>query len=153
MARNLRSLPLRAEIERCGKRFHLIHAMPSNPLYGRCPPNGEQWIDEIEAVSADILLVGHTHVPYIRMIGDKVLLNPGSIGQPRAGGSLASYAVWWNGEFDLRTFRYPIEATIKKAHGTVATATGRIRGYWHFAAWIGLSPVVSSFCGFTTGLK
>ncbi len=110
----LRDVPLHAEAVRCGKRFHLTHAMPSNPLYGRCQPNGEQWIGEIEAVSADILLVGHTHVPFIRTIGDKILLNPGSIGQPRTSGSLASYAVWWNGEFELKTFRYPVQNTIAK---------------------------------------
>jgi putative phosphoesterase len=110
----LRNLPLHVATERCGKRFHLTHAMPSNPLYGRCPANEEQWIEEMEAASTDILLVGHTHVPFIRKIGERVLMNPGSIGQPRTGGSLASYAVWWNGEFELRTFRYPVESTIRK---------------------------------------
>jgi protein phosphatase len=110
----LRNLPLHAKAERCGKRFHLTHAMPSNPLYGRCPPNGDQWLAEIESVAADILLVGHTHVPFMRTIGDKVLLNPGSIGQPRAGGSLASYAVWENEEWALKTYHYPVETTIAK---------------------------------------
>lgn len=110
----LRDLPLHADVERGGMRFHLTHATPSNPLYGRCPPDAEQWVKEMEAVGADILLVGHTHVPFIRRIGDKVLLNPGSIGQPRAGGSLASYAVWWNGEFELKTFQYPVETTVRK---------------------------------------
>jgi len=113
----LRNLPLHAEAERCGKQFYLTHAMPSNPLYGRCQSNGEQWTSEIGAVSADILLVGHTHVPFIRAIGDKVLLNPGSIGQSRNGEALASYAVWWNGEFELKTFRYPVETTIAKLKG------------------------------------
>jgi protein phosphatase len=91
--------------------------MPSNPLYGRCPPGGEQWVAEIDAVGADVLLVGHTHVPFLRRIGDKILLNPGSIGQPRAGGSLASYAVWCNGEWELKTYRYPVEETISKLRG------------------------------------
>jgi predicted phosphodiesterase len=112
--RYLRDLPLHTGAVRCGKRFHLTHAMPSNPLYGRCAPDGGQWIGEIEAVSADVLLVGHTHVPFIRTIGDKVLLNPGSIGQPRGGGSLGSYAVWSDGNFELKTFPYPVERTITK---------------------------------------
>ena len=34
----LRTLPLQAEAERDGCLFHLVHAMPSNPLYGRCRP-------------------------------------------------------------------------------------------------------------------
>lgn len=110
----LRNLPLHAAAERDGKRFHLTHAMPSNPLYGRCPPDGERWKNEIEEASTDILLVGHTHVPFIRRIGEKVLVNPGSIGQPRGGGSVSSYAVSLDGELELRTFRYPVEATVEK---------------------------------------
>ena len=58
--------------------------------------------------------MGHTHVPFIRKIGDKVLLNPGSIGQPRTGNSLASYAVYENGEFELRSFQYPVDVTVEK---------------------------------------
>jgi protein phosphatase len=88
--------------------------MPLNPLYGRCPPNGAQWNNEIEEASTDIPLVGHTHVPFIRRIGEKLLLNPGSIGQPRGGASVSSYAAWLNGELELRTFRYPVEATVKR---------------------------------------
>jgi putative phosphoesterase len=110
----LRDLPLHAKAERCGKRFHLTHAMPSNPLYGRCPPEGDQWAIEIETVAADNLVVGHTHVPFVRPIGDRILLNPGSIGQPRAGGALASYAVWRDGKWELKTYRYPVERTIAK---------------------------------------
>lgn len=82
--------------ERCQKRFHLTHATPSNPLYDRC--SADQWMEEMETTAADILLVGHTHVPFIRRIGEKIVLNPGSVGQTRTGGSLASYAGWWNGE-------------------------------------------------------
>jgi predicted phosphodiesterase len=95
-------------------RFYLTHAMPSNPLYGRCALDDQQCIEEMEAKAKDILLFGHTHIPFIRCIGEKVLLNPGSIGQPRSGGSLGSYAVWWNGQFELRTFQYPVERTVRK---------------------------------------
>jgi protein phosphatase len=110
----LRDLPIQTQEKRDGCRFHLVHAMPSDPFYGRCPPGGEQWIAEIDAVAADVLLIGHSHVPFFRGIGDKVLLNPGSVGQPRAGEPLASYAVWQNGTFELKSFRYPVEATVGK---------------------------------------
>lgn len=110
----LRDLPLQARVERDGTAFHLAHATPSDPLYGRCPPEAEGWVGEVEALSADVLLVGHTHVPFLRRIGDMVLLNPGSLGQPRAGSPDANYAVWQDGGFDLRSFRYPVEATVGK---------------------------------------
>jgi protein phosphatase len=110
----LRGLPLQARVERDGTAFHLVHARPSDPLHGSCPGDAEEWVGEVEALSADVLLVGHTHVPFVRRIGDKVLLNPGSLGQPRAGSPDASYAVWQDGRFEHRSFRYPVEATVEK---------------------------------------
>lgn len=110
----LRGLPVQARAERDGCRFHLVHAMPSDPFYGRCPPDGEGWASEIEAVDADVMLVGHSHTPFLRRIGGKLLLNPGSIGQPRTGRPVANYAVWQDGEFALKSFAYPVEATVHK---------------------------------------
>jgi putative phosphoesterase len=110
----LRGLPLQAQAERDGLLFHLTHATPSDPLYGRYPTEAKGWAAELKALPADVLLVGHTHVPFLRKIGDKVVLNPGSLGQPRTGAPLASYAVWQDGEVELRSFRYPVGATVKK---------------------------------------
>jgi hypothetical protein len=36
------------------------------------------------------------------------------VGQPRSGDARASYAVWDDGEFVLRTAHYPVESTIAK---------------------------------------
>lgn len=110
----LRGLPLQARVERDGTTFHLTHAWLSDPLYGRCPPTSEECTAELDALAADVLLVGHTHKPLLRRIGNKVLLNPGSLGQPRAGSPDASYAVWQDGRFEHRSFRYPAEATVEK---------------------------------------
>lgn len=110
----LRALPVQAQTEREGCRFHLVHAMPSDPFYGRCAPDGENWASEIAALDADVVLVGHSHTPFLRRIGDKVLLNPGSIGQPRTGKPVANYAVWQDGEFELKSFTYPVGTTIDK---------------------------------------
>lgn len=110
----LRALPVQALAERKGCRFHLVHAMPSKPFYGRCQPDGDEWATEIGGLAADVLLVGHSHTPFIRRIGDKVLVNPGSIGQPRTGKPLANYAVWQDGEFEMKSFSYPVETTVEK---------------------------------------
>lgn len=110
----LGNLPLQTTVQRDGKLFYLTHASPSDPLYGKCLPDDKEWVSEFQKLPTDFLLVGHTHVPFIRKIGDKVLLNPGSIGQSRAGNSLASYAVYENGEFQLRSFQYPVGATVEK---------------------------------------
>lgn len=110
----LRDLPVQAQAEREGCRFHLVHAMPSKPFYGRCPPDGDEWAAEIGELAADVLLVGHSHTPFIRRIGDKILVNPGSIGQPRTGEPRANYAVWQDGTFELKSFPYPVDSTVEK---------------------------------------
>ena len=110
----LGKLPLHTNVERDGKLFYLTHASPSDPLYGKCLPDDGEWISEFKKFPADVLLVGHTHVPFMRKIGEKTLLNPGSIGQSRAGNSLASYAVYENGRFELKSFQSPVGTTVEK---------------------------------------
>jgi protein phosphatase len=110
----LRSLPTHTRAVRDGVSFHLTHATPSDPLYGRLPAHSEAWAEELAAVDADVLLVAHSHVPFICRFGDKIVLNPGSIGQPRTGDTLSRYAVWDDGKFELRSFRYPVAATVAK---------------------------------------
>lgn len=110
----LRGLPLHARAERGGVTFHLTHTMPADPLYGRHPAGAAGWAAVLDDLPADVLLVGHTHVPLLEGIGGKVVLNPGSLGQPRSGSPLARYAVWQDGRFELKSFRYPVEATVGK---------------------------------------
>ena len=93
----LRRLPLKLELKRGDTRFYLCHAKPSDPLYGYCAEQSEEWIKELDQVKAEVLLVGHTHIPFIRQIGNRVVVNPGSLGQPKNGQANACYAIWEDG--------------------------------------------------------
>lgn len=108
----LRNLPIQKEVAIDGMSFYLVHAMPTNPLFGYCPKDSEQWEKELDWVQADVLVVGHTHMPFVRMIGKKMILNPGSLGQPKTGRALACYAVWEDGEISLKEYEYPIADTV-----------------------------------------
>jgi protein phosphatase len=110
----LRGLPLASVLERENHRFYLCHAIPSNPLYGYCPEDSDLWVKELEQVDADFLLVGHTHTPFVRKIGSKTIVNPGSLGQPKTGKPDACYAVWENGKFQLKQFAYPVERAVQR---------------------------------------
>jgi predicted phosphodiesterase len=112
--RFLRDLPLSVSTERDRRRFFLCHATPSDPLFAYCPPDSPTWADECAAVNADVILVGHTHLPFIRQFGTRTVVNPGSLGQPKDGGPDGSYAVWEDGQFTLRKVRYPVERTVAK---------------------------------------
>jgi putative phosphoesterase len=112
--RFLRDLPLTASVERDGQRLFLCHATPSDPLFAYCPPDSPAWRHESASVDADIILVGHTHLPFVKRFGTRTVVNPGSLGQPKDGGPEASYAVWEDGAVTLRKVAYPVDRTVAK---------------------------------------
>lgn len=110
----LRSLPLSQSVVRDGRRCYLCHATPSDPLFAYCPPESPTWSREAEAVDADVILVGHTHLPFVKQVGSRTIVNPGSLGQPKHGDPRGSYAVWHDGAVTLHTVPYPVERTLEK---------------------------------------
>lgn len=42
---------------------------------------------------AEVLILGHTHVPYARRYASGLIVNPGSVGQPRDGDSRACFGI------------------------------------------------------------
>jgi len=110
----LRNLPLYLEKQRGESRFYVCHAVPSDPLFGYCEAESPRWGQEAHEVDADVIVVGHTHVPAMRRFGPCVVVNPGSLGQPKTRGPKARYAVWEGGEFKLKSFPYPFENTATK---------------------------------------
>lgn len=47
----------------------------------------------IESFNGDILICGHTHVPYFKTYGHKMLINCGSAGKPKTGSPDANYII------------------------------------------------------------
>lgn len=47
----------------------------------------------LSRAKADVLILGHTHVPYVRKFTSGLVVNPGSVGQPRDGDWRASFAM------------------------------------------------------------
>lgn len=109
----LRGLPRQQEVTVGSTRFYLVHATPTDPLFAYCREESDRWIREVEAIRADVLIVGHTHTPFRRKVGHTTIVNPGSLGQPKTGRSLACYALWEDGKITLREYEYPLEETIR----------------------------------------
>lgn len=110
----LRDLPLQADVRIGNMRCYLCHAVPSDPLFAYCPPESERWAKECSRVGADVLLVGHTHVPFGSPIGKTLLVNPGSLGQPKSGAPRACYAVLKDWKVSFRSLSYALEKTAAK---------------------------------------
>lgn len=110
----LRSLPLTAEREVAGVRFLLCHAVPANPLYEYRAPDSALWETEASRLAAHVLLVGHTHLPFDHRFGKGLVVNPGSVGQPKHGLAQACYAIWEDGDLRLESSEYRFAETVAK---------------------------------------
>ena len=108
----LRDLPRWAIHDLDGIRVACFHARPSDPLYGYVPPERDAWLSELDGVSADVVLVGHTHLPLDLVISGRRLINPGSVGQPKDGDPGAAFAMLIDGKPVLKRATYPVEQTI-----------------------------------------
>lgn len=69
----------------------IFHGAPWNPLEGRVYPDFTEW-EKFDACSDDIILLGHTHYQFSKRSKDKLIINPGSIGQSRDRSGAACYA-------------------------------------------------------------
>ena len=63
---------------------------------------------------ADIVCVGHSHMQFNLEVDGVVVVNPGSVGQPRDGDPRAAYAVIDDNKIELKRVAYPIDETIAR---------------------------------------
>jgi len=118
-AKYLRGLPEQLSMALGGKRVFVVHGSPRDPLYEYVFPDvsNQELFQLTKDVAADVVILGHTHAPMTRMIQGKLVVNPGSVGQPRDRDPRASYAVLdIKGEVEVTQRRvvYNIEKTATK---------------------------------------
>ncbi|MCP4613875.1 MAG: metallophosphoesterase family protein [Planctomycetes bacterium] len=66
------------------QEWAIYHGSPWDALEGYVYPDTP--LDEFQEYSSSFFFLGHTHYPMTREIGNKLIINPGSLGQPRTGG-------------------------------------------------------------------
>jgi predicted phosphodiesterase len=106
------------------------HAIPSDPLYGYLTEQSGMtlWESEFDLAShPDLLLLGHTHVPMKTQFQRTLVVNPGSVGQPKHGDPRAAYALWQDGFVALKRAPYPVEDTVRAFAQVDIEATAKHR--------------------------
>ncbi len=111
--RFLARMPVTQAVTLDDTRFLLVHATPRDPLDEYAPPEVDFWMRRLEGVEADVICVGHTHQPYVLEVGDKLVINPGSLGLPRDGDPRAAYAIIENNRVELKRVEYAVDATVR----------------------------------------
>jgi len=90
----LRELPQRIEFTAEGLRFLIIHGSPrklNEYLFENTP---DEYLNELLAENnCDVLICGHTHLPYHKTLANGHVINAGSAGKPKHGNPNVGYAV------------------------------------------------------------
>jgi putative phosphoesterase len=117
----LQKLPILIREEIDGKRLYLTHGSPRSMFEYIKPETPDEeirkMIDEsTEPLEADFLVIGHSHIPMNRKLGNLTIINPGSVGQPRDGDTRASCAVFdtENGKIEHLRLDYDIDSVCAK---------------------------------------
>ena len=104
----LTSLPHPLAIEIDGLSILLCHGAPwDNDCY-IYPDASDELLGKCLSGNHDVVVLGHTHYPMLRKIGETTIVNPGSVGQPRNRKPGAHWAVLdtINGEIEFRNELY-----------------------------------------------
>ena len=98
----IKKLKERRKIKIGNKKILLAHSLDScfDYVFDASKDMIEYWL---EKYGVDIIAIGHTHIPYIKKIEKGILINPGSVGQPRDQDNKASFAL-----FDEKTMETEI---------------------------------------------
>jgi predicted phosphodiesterase len=116
--------------------FTYVHASARNPLMEYVFPedvHNPGKLQRIFGVIRRCCFQGHTHVPGVftesgqflspsevgydyALPAEKVMINVGSVGQPRDGNPQASYVIQEGDRIIFRRVSYPLETTVAKVH-------------------------------------
>jgi predicted phosphodiesterase len=87
----LAALPVEIRFQWGGRRVCVRHASPWDEETYLYPDSSD--LSKVNLVAGEILLVGHTHHPMVKECGTGLLINPGSVGQPRDWNPMAAYVL------------------------------------------------------------
>jgi len=96
-----------------GKRMMMVHGSPYDIDEYIYPENVSP--DLLSAAKAEILILGHTHIQFMKEYPEGMIINPGSVGQPRDGNPDSAFAVLdtESGKIELKRISYDIEKVIE----------------------------------------
>ena len=113
----LASLPSELTVEVAGVRFHLMRLGPDDSeteTRTLITMPQAQLRARFEHIEADVILLGGPHIPAMRQLDDRLIVCPGSLGQPRYGVAEPTFAVWRNERVQIHHLHYEPQITARK---------------------------------------
>ena len=88
----LANLPKEAVLTFNEKTIRLVHGS-TRVINEYLKENSKEADEVMSELVEDILVCGHTHIPYAKYYGDKLLVNAGSVGKPKTNNPNANYVI------------------------------------------------------------
>lgn len=88
----LRELPSTTVLEFNNKKIQFVHGSPRK-INEYLTEDYEKINEVIDDFNYDILVCAHTHIPYIKEIENKLIINDGSVGKPKNGTPHGTYTI------------------------------------------------------------
>jgi len=88
----LKNLPKEVTMSFEGRTVKFVHGSPRK-INEYLKENSKEAEEVMAAFEEDVLVCGHTHKPYFKTYGEKLLVNAGSAGKPKTGTPKANYVV------------------------------------------------------------
>lgn len=115
----LQDLPRQKRLQRKGMSFLLVHGSPvsmEEPLSMATSPKHLKVL--AQKAKADVVLCGHSHLPFNQTVSKTRFVNPGSIGRPFDNDTRASYAILTvkKNRLNVRHFRvaYDVQSVVSR---------------------------------------
>lgn len=114
----LKDLPKELNLRIKTVDFYLCHSTPYHNDEYIYPNSKQKQIEQFFKKNCKIILYGHTHYQFVHKVNKKILINPGSVGQPRDKKKGACWAIvnTENLKIDLRRDYYNEEEFKKKCY-------------------------------------
>jgi putative phosphoesterase len=97
-----------------GRRLRLLHGSPRRINEYVYEDRAAKSLSRIaQAADADVLVMGHTHLPYVKEVDGVLFVNDGSVGKPKDGDTRAAYAIFDIGDelkVTIRRVAYDVQA-------------------------------------------
>ncbi len=111
------ALPHPMEITANGCKILLCHGSPWDIDQYIYPDAEPELLNRCAVPGFDFVVLGHTHYPLVKNIGNSVVVNPGSVGQPRNRQAGASWAMLDTADRTIQHFLepYDIASVVRQA--------------------------------------
>lgn len=116
----LRSLPQEIRLEVEGRRTLLTHGSPASNEEHLTPDTPLERLRELaQMADADVIIFGHSHVPFVRRVDGVRFVNTGSVGRPDDGDPRACYAILCVQPTRFQVRHYRVEYDVQRAVAAV----------------------------------